>query len=147
MYKLIFSLLCIVSFNLHGLDQSALLENVALNADTELQNDNINGDLALRLSSQVTAKGAKSVKYYANTVNIIVNGGFTFHVGDYYGSYGHSRIVTCLDGDMVGYQGISDNGVVVISSNAVKWHKGYFVHTYPGGKVTSYPNKQICEFK
>lgn len=145
MNKLIFSLLCLVSFNLYGYDQAMLLESVSL--DTEIQGDSDAGDLSSRLYSEVTAKSAKSIKYYANVVNTVVNGGYTFHVADYYGAYGHSRIVTCLDGGMKGEQGIADNGVLVITSNKVKWHKGYFVHTYPAGKVTSYPNAQTCEFK
>jgi len=99
-------------------------------------------------SPRVNAKkmaSKKTQKFYANVVAINVLNGYTFHVADYYGPYGNSRIVTCLNGEMRGLQGIADNGVITIESTDVTWHKDYFVHRYPYGKVTSYPNSQVLE--
>lgn len=88
----------------------------------------------------------KKIIVYANVVSISVINGYTFHVADYYGPYGHSRAVTCLDGAMKGYQGVADNGIQTAESWAVEWHKNYFVHYYPKAKVISYPNTQFFEF-
>lgn len=87
----------------------------------------------------------KAQKLETNLVAINIVNGFTFHVADYYGPLGNSRVITCLDGDMRGYQTIADNGIQTASSNNVVWHKGYFVHHYPYGKIYSYPNKQRLE--
>lgn len=83
------------------------------------------------------------------TRSVVINKmeGYTFHIADYFGQWGNSRIVTCLDGELRGLQGIADNGVIMAQSTDVTWHKNYFVHRYPKGKVTSYPNKQTCEFR
>jgi hypothetical protein len=89
----------------------------------------------------------RAIRQYANTVAINILSGYTYHIADYYGAFGSSRIVTCLDGPFKGCQGIADNGVLQIESNEVKWHKGYFEHRYPGGKVVSYPTSQYFETK
>jgi hypothetical protein len=73
--------------------------------------------------------------------------GYTFHIADYYGYWGNSRVVTCLDGGLRGLQGISDNGILMVQSTDVKWHKNYFEHKYPAAKVYSYSNKQVFELK
>lgn len=99
------------------------------------------------ISSQVLRSKNSNVKAIANSVSITSLNGFTYHVADYYGAYGHSRIVTCLDGSMRGHQSVADNGVIGIESNDVEWHQGYFVHRYPKAKVYSYPNKQMFEIK
>lgn len=111
------------------------------------------GDLSIQLSvldqnssNKKVAKKVNGIKIYATSVSITVISGYSFHVADYYGPYGNSRIVTCLDGDMRGQQGIADNGVLQIESTNVKWYNDYFIHYYPAGQVTSYPNKQTCEF-
>lgn len=75
-----------------------------------------------------------------HNVRIKKNNGFSFHIADHIDGM---RVVTCLDGEMKGYQGYSYNGIQTNESTAVEWHKGYFVHFYQGGTITSYPNKQI----
>ena len=65
-----------------------------------------------------------------------------FHIADYADGI---RVVTCLDGNEKGLQGIGFNGVIQGESRDVKWKKGYFIHNYVGGRVISYPNKQIAE--
>lgn len=97
--------------------------------------------------NEQTRAPKKIQKHHANSVSINVLNGFTFHVADYYGYYGTSRVVTCLDGEMKGNQAIGDNGIVQAESNDVTWHKGYFVHRYPYGKVTSFPNSQTLEIE
>lgn len=101
--------------------------------------------------SEDTASNSRAVKkvqkFNANTVEISILGGFTFHVADYYGYYGNTRVVTCLDGDMQGHQAIADNGILQAESNDVTWHKGYFIHRYPYGRVTSFPKSQAIELE
>lgn len=130
--------------------QFNLLSSIASEIDQVTQaNFNRGGSIA-SLGDQNTrsrvAANAKSVKFHANTVSITFVGGFAFHVADYFGTYGNSRIVTCLDGDMIGHQGISDNGIRRIESTNVEWYNNYFIHYYPSGKVISYENSQIAEF-
>lgn len=151
--------LCVVTLisNVHAEDddQLKLLRSITSGV-TDVDEQRVcdfSGDLTNQLSFDNVSGAvdrssvqAKSVKFYSSSVFITVKGGFTFHVADYYGPYGTSRIVTCLDGNMIGHQGISDNGILQIESTNVIWYKDYFVHFYPAGHVTSYANKQICEF-
>jgi hypothetical protein len=99
------------------------------------------------LSQDDETEHSKGIKVETHCVMINVIDGFAFHVADYFGHYGHSRAVTCLDGPLRGLQNIADNGILMIQSTDVKWHKNYFEHTYPGAKIYSYSNKQVCEFK
>ncbi len=92
-----------------------------------------------RPCEEVVCKGQTFVAY---VVEVCFSGGFSFHVADY--SDG-TRIVTCLDGPMLGHQGIAFNGVQIGGSTKVTWFANYFVHSYPTGKVVSYENKQIIE--
>lgn len=89
----------------------------------------------------------KSLKFEANSVVINALNGCTFHVADYYGDFGHSRVVTCLEGELRGLQAIADNGVFAVESTNVEWFHGYFVHHYPHAIVYSYQNKQIFKIK
>lgn len=95
-------------------------------------------------SSENVSEKSKKVETYAVFITVVE--GYTFHVADYYGPLGHSRVVSCLDGDMKGEQIIVDNDVLTGSSSNVKWHKKYFSHKYANGKIYSYPNKQIISF-
>ena len=85
------------------------------------------------------------VEAYSVAVNVLY--GYTFHVADYYDG---TRVVTCLDGDMKGYQGIGVNGIKQAESTNVEWHKKYFVHYYVEDdmdfKIISYPTSQVAEF-
>lgn len=110
----------------------------------ELQDCFVN-DISAQFSAKTSSIKSQKIETYAVVINII--DGYTFHIADYYGYYGHSRVVTCLDGAMRGRQGISDNGILMVESTDVKWHKDYFEHTYPAGKVYTYTNKQVMEFK
>lgn len=82
------------------------------------------------------------LRFETNCVQIVIREDLTLHIADY--SDG-TRIVTALDGPLEGLQVIGFNGKPMAESRNVQWHKGYFIHFYPGGKVTSYPNKQISE--
>lgn len=167
--------LCLFAFNAHAqqneLEQLLSFQNISVSEIPDIcslgifsNEPCINEGLAFQLSAekatqnslegipsfQLDAKtrAAKKVqKTHANSVVINVSNGYTFHVADYYGYYGNSRVVTCLNGAMKGHQGIADNGIVLAESNDVTWHKGYFVHRYPNGKITSYPNSQTAEIE
>ena len=93
-------------------------------------------------SNIATADVNKSVIYAAYSVSIVNSGGFLFHVADYRDG---SRVVTCLDGGMRGYQSVYLNGRQVNSSSNVTWYQNYFVHYYQGGKIHSYVDRQITE--
>jgi hypothetical protein len=82
-------------------------------------------------------------KFDASYVRIETNNGYKFHVADYSGG---NRIVTCLNGEMMGYQGIAYNGVQFAESTIVEWHSKHFVHYYTDGEVISYPAKQTAKF-
>jgi hypothetical protein len=82
------------------------------------------------------------VKAEAYLVQQIYSGGYNFHTADYYDG---TRVVTCLDGDLKGYQGVSVNGVLQTEGFGAEWHNGYFIHYYERGKITSYPKKQTIE--
>lgn len=71
-----------------------------------------------------------------------LHGGVIFHVADYADG---TTVFTCLDGDEKGWQGIVLKEQLLASSRDVEWENGYFVHFYPHGKVTSYPDQQIVE--
>lgn len=90
---------------------------------------------------------SKKAQYETYAVSINVVSGYRFHIADYYGTYGSSRVITALDGELRGRQEIADNGIVMAASTQVRWHKDYFVHTYPRGKVYTYLNKQVLEMK
>lgn len=107
--------------------------NGEISAALSFGNDVLSDDLSPRFAQNET----KIFKAYAVAIQTLE--GYTFHVADYRDG---SRIVTCLDGEMVGYQGIALNGEQVNESKDVEWFSNYFVHTYPGGKVYSYPKKQ-----
>lgn len=89
-------------------------------------------------------KASKYQKFESHNVQQVLYYDGSYHIADYVDG---TRVVTCLDGDHKGLQGISFNGVIKAESRDVKWKKGYFIHTYPGGTITSYPNKQISELK
>lgn len=118
------------------------LSSLLLNGETkELQN-------LFESGMQCNAKSSKKSQKFETYSVVITNiDGYIFHVANYYGSYGNSRVITCLNGEMRGLQGISDNGVQMAESTDVVWHNDYFVHRYPRGKVISYSNRQILEFK
>lgn len=85
---------------------------------------------------------AKSFRAETSSVAVAKLNGVTIHIADYPDG---TRVLTCLEGSLKGLQEGYFNGVLILSSRNVKWHSKYFVHTYPNGKVTSYPNKQILE--
>jgi hypothetical protein len=85
---------------------------------------------------------AKSFRAETSSVAVAKLNGITIHIADYPDG---TRVLTCLEGSLKGLQEGYFNGVLVLSSRNVKWHSKYFVHTYPNGKITSYPKKQIAE--
>lgn len=98
-------------------------------------------------SEELVSKNiVKYVKYYANTFFTTQINGYNFHVADYYGVYGNSRIITCLDGPLVGYQAIADNGVIVVETTSVIYYGDRSVHFYPSAKVTTSPYVQYIQF-
>lgn len=112
--------------------------------DKNLSYQMLNGVNAALIQSK-SKKASNKMETHSVMVNNI--DGYIFHVADYYGVWGNSRVVTCLNGDMRGLQGIADNGILMVESTDVKWHKNYFEHNYPAAKTYSYPNKQIFELK
>jgi hypothetical protein len=84
----------------------------------------------------------KSKFYETYNVSVINYGGYNFHVAIYPDS---TRVITCLDGEMRGYQGVAINGAQIAESFDVQWYNDHFVHRYPNGKIYSYSNKQIAE--
>lgn len=157
-------ILCLITINAYAqqneIEQLLSVQNINVSEISDIctvraatHGDSLDEGLSLRLTkiqnlSEDTARGTKKVqKIHADLVSINSLNGYTFHVADYYGNFGNSRVVTCLDGDMKGYQGVADNGILQIESNDVKWHKGYFVHKYPNAKVISYPKSQTLEIR
>ncbi|NGX61529.1 MAG: hypothetical protein K940chlam9_01015 [Chlamydiae bacterium] len=83
-----------------------------------------------------------SAQFETYNVQVVVYGGYTFHIADYVDG---TRIGTCLDGGDRGLQAVAYRGVTQAESRNVQWNNGYFVHVYPAGKVTTFSNKQIAE--
>lgn len=98
-------------------------------------------DILSRLFGQTNAV-AKSTLYNAYSVSIQDSQGYLFHVADYYDG---TRVVTCLNGPLLGLQGVSFKGVKIVESTDVIWFSDYFVHYYPTIIVNSYANQQIIK--
>lgn len=95
------------------------------------------------VTSKIVSMAAKASKYYETyNVRIQTANGYNFHVADY--SDG-TRVVTCLDGEMRGLQGVAINGVVTSESYNVTWYSNYFTHRHTGGTVTSWVNRQVIQ--
>lgn len=107
----------------------------------------VNESAGLMLQQEARA-GVQCQRVKASMTTYIVQqvyyGGYNFHIADYPDG---TRVVTCLDGDMKGVQGIAENGMQMGGSSNVQWHKGYFVHFYPAGTITSYPNMQVADLQ
>lgn len=100
--------------------------------------------MSIERGATLAAKSFR-VKSETSAVSISVLNGYHFHVADHPDG---TRVVTCLDGSMKGYQAMYFNGMVTAESSNVKWHAHHhFVHKYPAGQVLSYPKKQILEIK
>lgn len=109
------------------------------------EEEKVQNDYSVLLRSKKSSQKTQKAETYA--VSITVINGFTFHVADYYGDWGNSRVVTALDGELRGRQEIADNGIIMAASTNVIWHKDFFEHTYPAGKVYTYQNKQVLKIK
>jgi hypothetical protein len=90
-------------------------------------------------SDDLKVKGSSVTTHAAS---VVAFGGYLFHVAD----YTDSRIVTCLDGGMIGCQTVFINGVEISRSYNVTWYNNYFVHKHSWGTIYSYPNKQVAKF-
>lgn len=86
--------------------------------------------------------GQASIRIETFYVKEVALGGYHFHVADYPDG---TRIVTALDGASRGLQGIAFRGILQTESRNVQWQRNSFTHFYPGGRVVSYPNRQITE--
>lgn len=111
----------------------------------QLVSGKVRDDFSILLRAKKLSQKTQKAETYAVFVTVLE--GYTFHVADYYGSWGNSRVVTALDGQMRGRQEIADNGVVMAASTDVKWHNDYFEHTYPAGKIYTYKDKQVLKLK
>lgn len=100
-----------------------------------------NAAVCLNQTHNAVAGSSQHVETY--NVGVATEGGFKFHVG----VYGNGvTVVTCLDGPLVGCQGVYINGVIIAESCNAQWYSNYFVHYYVDGKVYTYANKQVIEF-
>lgn len=127
------------------LNQILSMQSKTVASELELfQGDTVEDILSQSLKNEVARKteNLKSATFQTYNVQIVYYGGFNFHVADYIDG---TRIVTCLDGTEKGLQSIAHNGTTQMQSRNVQWHNGYFIHFYPGGKVTSFPNNQVAE--
>ena len=134
-------LLCLVAFNLNGqeeefkqmlsirqvtvTDMESIYSGVLSEKIETTKSDAISRflspsetDSQLEKKSLISETFAVSVQYLS---------GYLFHVADYFDG---TRVVTCLDGPLVGLQGISINGVQIAESYDVTWLSNYFVHYY-----------------
>lgn len=151
--KALVLLLCLATFNLgaqeNEFNQILSVKNIQITEPIDFTSGNpvikstplLEDDaLAIKLDESSVVK--KSVFYEAYAVWIQNLNGYNFHIADYWDG---TRVVTCLDGGMVGLQAISVNGIKMVESTNVKWYNNRFVHRYPAGKVTSYSYKQTSE--
>lgn len=120
------------------IDQLLIDQNVE--AKVNEHSSSLNGFSPEFLTRQMKAN--KSLFFETYAVSIWTIDGYSFHIADYYDG---TRVVTCLDGELVGLQGIAVNGIKTAESRNVTWYNNYFVHRYPTGKINSYSNKQIIE--
>lgn len=93
-------------------------------------------------SASVSRKTSHKKEFETYAVSILYNNGCKVHVADYYDG---TKVLTFLDGELKGLQGVGVNGVQTAESNAVEWHSKYFVHYYTNGKIYTYSNKQVLE--
>jgi hypothetical protein len=119
-----------------------LRSNFLQNVKTCLGKEGIVQKSISQVNEAVPHAGTSKVYETRNASTFTGPNGYNFHIADYNDG---TRIITCLDGPMRGYQGIVFNGYQVAESFDVKWHSNYFVHQYPAGQVTSYSNRQIAK--
>lgn len=96
------------------------------------------------ISNNLQANGVNVVirRYETSQVATYLINGLKFHIADYSDT---TRVVTALDGEKAGYQGVSVGGIKTAESTKVDWQKNYFIHNYASGRIFSYPDKQIIE--
>lgn len=146
-------LFCLVAFNAYPQEQQfsemLSIKNVKATSLEEVFTEPsfpaaAENSKAARLAAPEAAAAFQSKSLYFETYVVYIQsyGGYTFHVADYLDG---TRVVTCLDGPLMGLQGISVNGIKIGESNDVIYYPTFFVHFYPGGKIYSYLNKQIFE--
>jgi hypothetical protein len=56
-----------------------------------------------------------------------------------------TRVYSCLNEPMNGFQSIYRDDRKVAESWNIKWYDDHFVHQYSNGTITTYPNKQVAE--
>lgn len=152
--KILAVLLCLITFNLFAQEQEfnqiLSIKNVHVLGMTDIcsylsveEHESSICSFSLKSLAFSNSQLEKRAVYYeTQNVSIQNKGGYNFHIADYYDG---SRVVTCLDGELRGLQGIAINGVKVVESTNVEWYKNYFVHRYPNGSIHSYPNKQVAQ--
>lgn len=93
-------------------------------------------------STTYNMKSSKSQYFETYAIFIRYDQGYSFHVADYYDG---TRVVTSLDGPLQGHQLVGVNGIITADSSNIKCYSNYCVHYYVGGKITTYPNRQVIE--
>lgn len=83
-----------------------------------------------------------SLYFETYAVLTLIIDGYSFHIADYYDG---TRVVTCLNGPLMGLQTVSFNGTKLVESTNVHWYADYCIHYYQTGKIYSYNNRQIIE--
>jgi hypothetical protein len=138
-------LLCFASVSLFSNHAEELIQNVREEGLVN-QTDENSGKLSQLLSSQDVQRSVRksqaSIKVETSMIFITELNGYNLHVADYYDG---TRVITVLNGDLIGYQEVSVNGIPMNTSTDIKWHKRYFVHYYSSGKISTYEHKQILE--
>jgi len=114
----------------------------AMEEAEELEFDDIEENPGSLLQIQGSAKVNYSQRFETYQVQKNYFEGVNYH-NAYYAD--GTLIITTLDGQYKGLQGIWYNGNCLASSLSIQWTKDGFVHTYPAGRVTSYANRQISE--
>lgn len=91
----------------------------------------------------------KLVKKAVNETSVVTYETTSYGVHVHCAWYPEWVIVSSLDGTCCGRQMIValPQQILMAQSDIVKNYDGYFINIYPGGKITSYPNKQIIKFK
>lgn len=94
------------------------------------------------VDSQIEGLTAKDLVFQTYNVYINTSSGYKFHIADYYDG---SRVVTCLNGPLVGKQAVGAGGVILIESTTVQWYSDGFTHWYPTGVIYTFIEKQVMK--
>lgn len=144
MYKSIFAAaLLLISTNCNAQSEAIDFFLAVQPANSIASEDPVGLDLANEaMYTMDTTPRTVIRKFETSAVSICTINGVKYHIADYSDT---TRVVTALDGDLRGYQGVSVGGVKTAESIKVNWFNDHFTHTYVSGKITSYDNRQVIE--